>query len=198
MAFLAGGAAWRESATFDEVAHLGAGVSYVEKLDLRFNEEHPPLAKVIAAIPLVLVGTRVDYGHVSWTYSTKFLPHAFVGQWVFGDWVLTRWNNPRRVLAWARLPMLLLTLGLGWTIFVYARSLGGDWGGLLSLVAYVSAPTFLTFGALVHTDIPVTLFCLLALWQLAELWREPSRPAAVRFALALAGAKISGRVGSRR
>jgi len=191
MAFLAGGAAWRESATFDEVAHIGAGVSYVEKLDLRFNEEHPPLAKVIAAIPLVLVGTRVDYGHVSWTYSTKFLPHAFLGQWVFGEWLLTRWNAPHRVLAWARLPMLLFTLGLGWAVFVYARTLGGDWGGLLSLAAYVSTPTFLAFGPLVHTDIAVTLFCLVALWQLAELWREPSRPAAVRFALALAGALLS-------
>ena len=57
MGFLAGGAALRESVTFDEIAHIGAGVSYLQKLDLRLNEEHPPLAKVIAAIPLVLRGT---------------------------------------------------------------------------------------------------------------------------------------------
>ena len=43
MAVLAGGAALRESVTIDEVAHIGAGVSYLQKLDLRFNEEHPPL-----------------------------------------------------------------------------------------------------------------------------------------------------------
>jgi hypothetical protein len=191
MGFLAGGAALRESVTFDEVAHIGAGVSYLQKLDLRFNEEHPPLAKVLAAVPLVVRGTHADYHHISWTYSTKFVPHAFLGEWVFGEWLLTRWNDPQRTLAWARLPMLLLMLGLGWTIFVYARKLGGDWGGLLCLSAYVSSPTFIAIGPLVHTDVAVTLFSLLTLWQFADLWREPSRKTAVRFGLCLAGALLS-------
>lgn len=47
MAILAGGAARRESITFDEIAHIGAGVSYLQKLDMRMNPEHPPLAKVL-------------------------------------------------------------------------------------------------------------------------------------------------------
>jgi hypothetical protein len=42
MAALVGGAALRESVTIDEVAHIGAGVSYVQKLDQRMNAEHPP------------------------------------------------------------------------------------------------------------------------------------------------------------
>lgn len=58
MAVLAGGAALRESVTFDEVAHIGAGVSYLQKFDLRLNEEHPPLPKILAALPLVVRGTR--------------------------------------------------------------------------------------------------------------------------------------------
>jgi hypothetical protein len=63
MAILAGGAAWRESATVDEVSHVGSGVSYLQRLDLRLNAEHPPLAKVLAAVPLVLTGRRADYAH---------------------------------------------------------------------------------------------------------------------------------------
>ena len=51
MAALAGGAALRESVSVDEVAHLGAGVSYLQKLDMRMNIEHPPLGKVLAALP---------------------------------------------------------------------------------------------------------------------------------------------------
>src|SRR5438270_10816248 len=82
MAFLAGGAALRESATVDEVSHIGAGVSYLQRLDLRMNPEHPPLPKVLAAIPLVLRGVRADYSHVSWTISERFFP-AYMGQWVF-------------------------------------------------------------------------------------------------------------------
>lgn len=191
MGFLAGGAALRESATFDEFAHIGAGVSYIQKLDLRLNEEHPPLAKVIAAIPLVLRGTYADYTHVSWTNSEKFLPNAFIGQWIFGEWLLARWNDPVRTLAWARLPMLLLTLLLGWVVFVCARKIGGDWGSLLSLSAYVSAPAFIVFGPLVLTDIAMTLFCLLTLWQFGELWQQPSRRAAFRFGLCLAAALLA-------
>jgi dolichyl-phosphate-mannose--protein O-mannosyl transferase len=183
MGFLAGGAALRESVTWDEVAHIGAGVSYIQRLDLRLNEEHPPLAKVVAAIPLVLRGTYADYAHVSWTNSEKFLD-AGQGEWLFGEWLLARWNDPVRTLAWARLPMLLVTLFLGWVVFVAARRLGGDWGGLLSLSAYVSTPAFIVFGPLVLTDIAVTLFCLLTLWQFADLWQEPSRKAAFRFGVA--------------
>src|SRR6202008_708855 len=112
MALLSGGAARRESVTVDEVTHTGAGVSYLQKLDLRLNEEHPPLPKVLAALPLVLRGTHADYLHISWTLSENFFP-ARLGQWVFGEWLLTKWNNPLTTLAWARLPMLLLTLVLG-------------------------------------------------------------------------------------
>ena len=112
MAVLAGGAAWRESVTIDEVAHIGAGVSYLQKLELRLNEEHPPLPKVLAALPLVLSGIHADYSHISWTISEKFFP-AYAGQWVFGAWLLTKWNHASTVLAVARMPMLLMTLLLG-------------------------------------------------------------------------------------
>ena len=193
LAFLfvfAGGAAWRESVTFDEVAHIGAGVSYLQRLDLRFNEEHPPLPKALAALPLVLRGTRADYSHISWTGSDSFF-QAFLGEWVFGHWLLMSWNDPVSTLAWARLPMLLLTLVLGWVLYVFGSRLGGPWGGLLCLAVYVSTPTFLTFGPLVLTDIPIALSSLLALWTFAGMWRDPN-PRNVRwFALSLAGALLS-------
>src|ERR1700676_5719553 len=84
MAVLAGGAALRESVTVDEIAHIGAGLSYLQKLDLRLNEEHPPLPKIWAAIPLVLRGTHADYSHISWTFSERNFFGAYLGQWVFG------------------------------------------------------------------------------------------------------------------
>ncbi len=191
MAVLAGGAALRQTVTIDEMPHIGAGLSYLQKFDLRLNEEHPPLAKMLAALPLVLRGTRADYSHVSWTASRRFLPHAYLGEWVFGQWVLTHWNDPVKTLAWARFPMLLLTLALGWIIFVYARRLGGEWAGLLCLSVYVSTPLFLTFGPLVLTDVAVTVFSLLTLWWFAEVWREPNRRNVRLFALCLAGALLS-------
>lgn len=42
------------------MTHIGAGVSYLQKLDLRMNAEHPPLPKVLSALPLVLRGVRAE------------------------------------------------------------------------------------------------------------------------------------------
>src|SRR5207253_1413644 len=84
---------------------------------------------------LVIRGVRADYNHISWSISEKFFP-AYMGQWVFGEWLLERWNDPKTLLKWARLPMLLLMLALGCAVFVLARRLGGAWGGLLCLSLY--------------------------------------------------------------
>ncbi|HLH07239.1 MAG TPA: glycosyltransferase family 39 protein [Terriglobales bacterium] len=190
MGVLAGGAALTESLTFDEMAHIGAGLSYWQKFDLRFNEEHPPLAKLLASLPLVLRGTRTDYSSPAWTESTGFFD-AYMGQWVFGEYVLNRWNNPVQVLAWSRAPMLLLALALGWCIYVCGARIGGGWGGLLALACYASAPVFLSIAPLVHTDIAITLFSLLSLWSFASVWREPTRRNTALLAISLTGALLS-------
>jgi hypothetical protein len=190
MAVLSGGAALRESITVDEVAHIGAGVSYLQKLDMRLNVEHPPLAKVLAAIPLVLRGVHSDYSDVSWPFSGRGWGNM-LGEWAWGHSLALRWNDPYSTVAWARLPMLLLTLALGLCTYLYASQLGGAWGGLLCLVAFVTTPAFLVFGPLVVTDIAVTFFSLLALWSFASLWRAPSRRNAIIFGLLLGAAFLS-------
>ena len=190
MALLAGGAARRESITIDEVAHIGAGVSYLQKLDMRMNEEHPPLAKALAAVPLVVRGVHADYSHVSWTFSAGLFKQFF-GEWVFGHWVIARWNDPIATVFWARLPMLFLTLVLGIVLFAYGSRLGDPWGGLLCLCAYATMPVMLAFGPLVLTDMAITLFAVLTVWAFASMWRSPSRGTVLRFGLALSGALLS-------
>jgi len=190
MALLAGGAVRRESVTFDEIAHIGAGVSYLQKLDLRMNEEHPPLAKVVAALPLVLRGAHADYSHISWTISSKMF-YQFLGEWVFGHWFLMRWNDPYSTVMWARAPMLLMTLLVGFILYICGSRLGSPWGGLLCLAAFVTMPAFIAFGPLVITDIAVTLFWVLTVWQLPHMWRSPTRGTVVKFGLVLAGALLS-------
>ncbi len=190
MGVLAGGAALRESITVDEVAHIGAGVSYLQKLDLRMNLEHPPLAKVLAAIPLVLGGVRADYSDPSWLISN----HGFggtLGEWNWGHFVALRWNNPRSTVLWARVPMLLFMLALGIFVYRYASELGGSWGGLLCVAAFATTPTFLVFGPLVLTDVPITFVSLLTMWSFASLWHAPSRRAALIFGLLLGAAFLT-------
>jgi 4-amino-4-deoxy-L-arabinose transferase-like glycosyltransferase len=187
MAALSFGAALRESPSFDEVAHIGAGLSYVQKFDLRLNPEHPPLSKALTGLALTLRGVRADYGGPAWKASDQFFS-AFMAQWSFGHWVIARWNDSAVVLKWARLPMLLFTLGLGWAIFRIGTRFGGVAGGLICLAVYVSAPVFLAFGPLVLTDIPIAFFSVLTVWTFAEMWERPERAQVWRFALCLAGA----------
>jgi 4-amino-4-deoxy-L-arabinose transferase-like glycosyltransferase len=192
MAILAGGAALRESVTVDEVAHLGAGVSYLQKLDMRMNVEHPPLAKLLAGLPLAIRGARADYQNPAWTFGREGLFPAFLAQWSFGHLLLTRWNDPAVTLAWARLPMLLIMIALGALIYLCGSRLGGPWGGLLAVALYASMPAFLAFGPLVLTDIPITFFVLLTMWTFAALWESRGENRDVwPFALALAGALLT-------
>ncbi len=51
--FLVFSQAMRYSATYDEIAHLPAGYSYLRWQDYRLNPEHPPLVKKLAALPLL-------------------------------------------------------------------------------------------------------------------------------------------------
>ena len=192
MGLLAGGAVRHESITIDEIAHTGAGVSYWQKLDMRLNEEHPPLSKLIAGLPLAIKGAHADYSHVSWVFSGSKLFNQYLGEWVFGHWFLMRWNNPQSTIWWARVPMLLLTLVLGSVLYAFGSRLGGTtWGGLLCLACYATTPAFLAFGPLVITDIAIALFWVLTIWQLPNMWRSPSRRTVILFGLTFAGALLS-------
>ncbi len=190
MGFLAAGAALRESVTYDEVVNIAAGVSYWQRLDMRLSEEHPPLARVIAAFPLILRGVRADYSNISWTVSERLFP-AYAGQLYFGELVLKHWNDPRTTLALARLPMLVLALLLGCMVYLYARTIGGSWGALLSTAVYATTPLFLGNGSLVVTDVPVAAFSVLTLFTAASLWRSPGRTRGALFGLSLAGALLT-------
>jgi hypothetical protein len=88
--------------------------------------------------------------------------------------------------------MLLVTLLLGFALYTCGSRLGGSaWGGVLCLAAFVSMPVFLAFGTLVITDVVVTLFWILAVWQLPKMWGSPTRRQVFYFGLALAGAFLS-------
>ena len=41
------------SATFDETTHLPSGYSYIATGDFRLNQQHPPLIKILSALPLL-------------------------------------------------------------------------------------------------------------------------------------------------
>jgi len=172
-----------ESVTFDERAHIPAGLSYLQQHDGRLNIEHPPLIKMLAALPLAIRGTALPYDADSWAAHQDF---------VFGDTSIRSWRNraPQNIFL-ARVPMILLTLLLGAQIFVMARHLGGFSGGILALLVFTTSPFFLAYGPLVLTDIGVAFFALQTVWAFASLWQSPTPGRSLLTAASLTGALLS-------
>ncbi len=171
------------SQTSDEAAHLAAGYSYLRTADFRLNREHPPLLKEIAAAPLFVLDLDFPWGPL-WDRAEEWnLGRIFVHE--------NRVPNDR-ILFLARLPMLLLSLSLGWAMFVWGRRLFGARGALLGLALYVLDPNVVAHSCLVTTDLGVTLFMFLAVFA-RWCWLERPAPRT----LWLAGLAIGGAFASK-
>lgn len=136
-----------DSATMDELAHIPAGFSYLTQKDYRLNPEHPPLMKDLAALPLLFLNLNFPTNVKAWAQDIN-------GQWDMGRiFLYESGNDPDRILFWARLPMMLLAVILGWLIFSSARKLYGDRVGLLTLFFFSFSPTFIAHSRYVTTDL---------------------------------------------
>ena len=52
------GVVWRKGLTADEFYHVPAGYYHLTAGEFRVNTEHPPLVKMLAALPLLFVGVE--------------------------------------------------------------------------------------------------------------------------------------------
>lgn len=160
-----------DTATFDELAHIPAGYSYLSQQDYRINPEHPPLIKDLSALPLMFLNLNFPIGHSSWIQKdgpvwwlqfdlgTEFLYHSG--------------NNPDQIVFWSRIPMVFLLMLLGFLIFHWTRKLGGNYAGLFSLVLFTFSPTFLAHGRLVTTDVGATIGVVLATYFWLNFLKNP-------------------------
>lgn len=151
----------QQCSTFDETAHLPAGYSYLATGDFRLNPEHPPLAKLLAALPLRFLGdVHFDTRWPQWQTSDQF---GLGRRFLYVD------NDARRLLLWGRLPMVLLACVLGLFIYLWTCQLRGRGAATLALGLFVLSPDFLAHGALVTTDVPAATFVFMACYW---LWRS--------------------------
>jgi hypothetical protein len=136
--------------TNDEIVHIPAGYYHLVAGDFQLNNEHPPLVKMWAALPLLLIQPQEApptaaekqgvFNGLTWSYEHRFWQNNVTQ---FG-----------RILFWTRAMMIVLTIGLGILIFAYARSLFGPRAAVIAVALYTLEPTVLAHGRLVHTDLP--------------------------------------------
>lgn len=146
--------AWRESNIGDEPVELAAGYSYLKTGDFRMNPEHPPLAKMLAALPLLALHPALPLDSPFWTRGDEY---------GFGvRFFQQNSGSLDTILFAARLTSILLTVCLGLAIAIWTRAAFGPGAALLALTLYAFDPTVGAHGHYVKNDLPVTLFGFLA------------------------------------
>ena len=154
----------------DEVKQIPAGVSNWNG-EFGLYRVTPPLVRLIANLPLVLSGTRIDwqdypanvyYGQET-TIGRGFI--AMYGMDVF------RWYTYGRLLC---IPFSLIG---GFISFQWSRRLYGNIAGLITLTLWCFSPMLIAHGHYITTDMAVTSLGLWACycfwkWFIVKSWRN--------------------------
>ncbi len=171
--------AMQQSPTIDEPVYVATAEVYRQQHSLRYNPEHPPLAKLAMAAGLAFADAKLD-------------PNFRGNQTALGRHLLYEsGNNPFRLMLLARLPIILLTCAFGLVVFLFARDLAGPWAGLVALALYAFSPDVIAHGSLATLDVPAAGLLLTTFWL---LWRARKRPA--RY-LPLAGVALGAALATR-
>jgi hypothetical protein len=169
-----------ETQTWDEGIHIVSGYTYLQRGDFSWNPEHPPLAKMMAALPLLWIHPDLPTGagtakHDEVQYGIDFLYRNRIP----ADTILFAARSMTILLS------LLFLVALAW----WTRSRFGPAAALLALVLAGFDPNLIAHGRYVTTDFALTAFYFFAcvLWvQYLESGRSRHLvPAALVFSLAM-------------
>ncbi|MES9524525.1 ArnT family glycosyltransferase [Streptomyces capoamus] len=169
----------QQTPTIDEPVYVATATDYLHEHRLRYNPEHPPLGKL-----LIAAGVAVADPHYDPSYTGT---QGEVGRHL----LYASGNDPGRLMLWARLPVIALTLLCGLVVFAFARDLTGTAGGLVALALYAFSPDVIAHGSLATLDMPAVALLLTAC-RLA--WLARRRPA--RY-LPLTGAALGAAVATK-
>ncbi|MET0554743.1 MAG: phospholipid carrier-dependent glycosyltransferase [Vicinamibacteria bacterium] len=142
-----------KTSTFDECAHLPAAYTHLALRDFRLSPDHPPLAKLVAAAPLLWTGVHVKPDDDAWRQRR---------QWEFGKRFLYRWNDADTLFRRSRTAVALLACALAAGVFAWTRRHWGLAAGTLALFLCVLSPDVLAHGQIVSTDLGAALFVFLS------------------------------------
>ncbi|GGI96411.1 phospholipid carrier-dependent glycosyltransferase [Streptomyces brasiliensis] len=168
-----------QTPTIDEPVYVATATDYLHEHRLRYNPEHPPLGKLVVAAGVALADPRYDASYAG--------DQGEVGRHLLYE----SGNDPWRLMLWARLPVIVLTLLFGLVVFAFAREIAGTVGGAVALALYAFSPDVVAHGSLATLDVPAAGFVLTSVWL---VWRARRRP---RRCLPLAGMAVGAAVATK-
>jgi hypothetical protein len=163
--------AWTDSPTFDEPVYVASGLAEVLHHDVTLNDEHPPLPKVLAVLPVLFVHPVIpeDPGwnrNIERTYSARFVA-AQVGA-----------GTLRSVTMASRMVPLLEAVAVAFVLYALGRELFGAAAGTLAGLLWLLSPFVLGLGHLFSLDIAFSLAVACWSWTLLR-WTRRKTPGAL-------------------
>ena len=149
------GAVSQWSITSDEINHLHAGYRYLTCGDFGWNPEHPPLLKLIAALPLLGMQINDPAAKACGMPNAKMIDFHVGHDFIFA--------NPERVLMWGRAASSVFVFALLFLIWFAARRMFGLATAFIAAALVVFEPNILAHGALVTTDVAASFGFLAAI-----------------------------------
>jgi hypothetical protein len=142
--------------------------------DFGLNPEHPPLVKLIAALPLLHLPVKMPARQ-----NRFFKLEGFLGgkEFFFS-------NDADGMLFRARLAVSFFAVLLAVLVFLAAKEMFGTWAGFIALALLAFDPNFLAHDAVVGTDTGLACFRFASIYAFYRYVRAPSAGRLVVAALA--------------
>ena len=167
----------RLSVTSDEIDHLQAGYRYVTCHDFGWNPEHPPLVKMVAALPLLFMQVNDPIGGACGLPDNRGIDFHAGHDFVFA--------NREAVLTAARFATSIFAVGLLIVCWLLAKKLFGRTVAIVSAILIAFEPTILGHGALVTTDVAAAFGFVLAVYATCCYLEKPDWRRAVLLGLSV-------------
>jgi 4-amino-4-deoxy-L-arabinose transferase-like glycosyltransferase len=154
----------QESLTWDEGDHIFAGYMSLKHHDFGLNPEHPPLAKMVAALPLQRMHLR----------EPQLQDRYFKTEAYLSGRDLIFHNDFDTIIFRARMAASFFALMTALLAFLTAREMFGAGAGFIALLLIVFEPNFLAHGALVTTDTGAACGLLASIYAFYRYVKSPS------------------------
>ena len=170
----------RESLSWDEGDHIFAGYMSWKHADFGLNPEHPPLVKMVAAIPLLPMGLQEPTPQNRYFKTEAYLSGR--------DFIFA--GDALKITFRARMAAMIFTVLLALFVFLTAREMFGPGAGFIALALVAFEPNLLAHGAMVATDAGLACFIVATIYAFYRYVKAPSiwRIALVGIAAGLAAA----------
>lgn len=174
-----------DSPTYDEVAHLPAGIRYWETEQFDLFRVNPPLPRLVASFPVWLSQPRTSYRSVN---SAPYNRSEFA---VARDFMALNGSRSLTLYRLGRFASIPFSLLGAWVCFRWGRLLYGPLGGLLALTLWCFDPLVLGHGHLISCDVAGAAMAATAGYTFWLWLRKPDGSRAIFAGLFLGLAQLS-------